>query len=157
MKSLIIYYSVYKNHTAKIAEVFAKIINADLINLKNTKNIMVDNYDLIGFGSGVYHESLAAQLFSCVEKLNLKDKDVFVFSTSGVGLRYYNKKLIKLINTKGAKCQGSFACKGSFISRDLSENKIFEFMSKFAKGHPNDKDLSKAEEFMRKVIGWDSI
>lgn len=152
MKSLIIYCSTYKNHTEKIAEVLAKNINADLINLKNSKDIKIDSYDLIGFGSGVYKESMAPQLFNAVEKLNFRDKNVFVFSTSGVGMKFYNNSLIKLLESKGAKCRGSFACKGSFVSRDFSDNKIFEFMSKFAQGHPNLKDFRKAEKFIEKVV-----
>lgn len=152
MKSLIIYYSTYKKHTEQIATVFAKKLNAELINVKQLGDRILDNYDLIGFGSGIYKESMAPQLISCVDKLSVMGKDVFVFSTSGVGMKYYNKKLIKLLESKGAKCIGSFACKGSFISRDFSDNKIFDFMSKFAKGHPNKEDIYKAEKFMEKVI-----
>lgn len=152
MKSLIVYCSNYYNNTEKIAKVFAKKINADLINLKNLNDIKIDNYNLIGFGSGVYKENLAPQLFNCIEKLNLKGKNIFVFSTSGVGVVFYNKKLINLLVSKGAMCKGSFACKGSFNCRDFSNNKLFEIMSKFSEGHPNDKDLSKAEKFIEKVV-----
>lgn len=157
MKSLIIYHSVYNNNTEKIARVFASKINADLINLKNSMEVRIDNYNLIGFGSGVYKESISPQLFNYVEKLNLKDKDVFAFSTSGVGMGFYNKKLINLLESKGARCKGSFACKGSFVSRDFSNNRIFEIMSKFAIGHPNDKDLGKAEKFIEKIVGQDKV
>ncbi len=152
MKSLVIYYSTYKNHTEKIAEIFAKRMNADMINLKKTKEILIDDYDLIGFGSGVYKESMAPQIYSFVERLNLKNKGVFVFSTSGAGMKHYNNKLIKLLEEKGSSCKGSFACKGSFVSRDFSDNRIFDFMSRFALGHPNDKDFRKAEEFIKKVM-----
>ncbi|WP_017414169.1 flavodoxin domain-containing protein [Clostridium tunisiense] len=152
MKSLIIYCSSYKGNTEKIAEVFAKITKAELINLKNCKDIKIEEYDLIGFGAGVYKESMSPQLLSYVDKLNLKNKKVFVFSTSGVGLTFYNKKLIKLLTSKGAICKGSFACKGSFVSKDFSNNKIFEIMSKFAKGHPNYKDFERAENFIKTVM-----
>jgi len=151
MKCLIVYYSTYKKHTEKIAEVFAKKVNADLADLKNSGSIEIDKYDLIGFGSGVYRESMATQLFNYVEKLNLKGKDVFVFSTSGIGKRFYNKKLIKVLESKGAICRGSFACKGSFVSREFSDNKIFEIMSRFSQGHPNAKDFCKAERFIEKI------
>lgn len=152
MKSLVIYYSAYRNHTEKIAVLLANKMNADIINLKKTKDITIDDYDLIGFGSGVYKESMAPQILSCVEGLNLKNKDVFVFSTSGVGMRYYNNTLIKQLEKKGACFKGSFACKGSFNSKDFSDNKIFELMSRLSLGHPNDKDLCKAEEFIERVI-----
>jgi flavodoxin len=152
MKSLVIYYSAYKNHTEKIAELFADKMMADIINLKNTKDINIDNYDVIGFGSGVYMESMSPQMFRCVEQLNLSNKGVFVFSTSGAGMRCYNNKLIKLLEAKGASCKGSFACKGSFVGVDFSDNKIFDFMSRFAIGHPNDKDFRKAKKFIERVI-----
>ncbi len=151
MKTLIVYCSTYKGNTEKIAKVFAEKIDADLINLKNSKDINIDGYDLIGFGSGVYRESMSPQLFKCIEKLKLEGKNVFAFSTSGVGLTFYNNKLIKLLKSKGAVCRGSFACKGSFVSKEFSDNKIFDFMSKFAEGHPNDKDLSKARKFITKT------
>ncbi|WP_163193513.1 flavodoxin domain-containing protein [Clostridium thermarum] len=152
MKSLIIYFSNYKNNTERIAKVFAEKINADLINLKGSGEIKIEDYNLIGFGSGVYKEDLAPQIYKYVDKLNLKDKKVFVFSTSGVGFTYYNNKLIRLLEAKGASCKGSFACKGSFVSREFSDKKIFEFMSKFAEGHPNEKDFRKAEKFIDKVV-----
>lgn len=122
-------------------------MNADLVTLKDAKNISVDSYDLIGFGSGVYKESMAPQLFQYVESLNLKGKNCFVFSTNGMGMKMYNKKLVNILKTQGADCMGSFACKGHFISRDFSNNKIFDFFSKLSQGHPNAKDLKKAEAF----------
>lgn len=151
MKSLVIYSSAYKGNTEKIATVFAKKINADLFDIKHANDINMDQYDLIGFGSGVYKESMAPQLLNYVESLNIEGKDVFAFSTSGMGSVIYNKKLIKLLKAKGANCKGSFACKGSFVSRDFSKVKIFELISKFAQGHPNDKDISNAEKFIKKV------
>lgn len=152
MKSLIVYCSDYKGNTEKVAKVFARKINADLINLKNSSDIKIDNYDLIGFGSGVYKESLSPKLLNLAKKLNLKGKKIFVFSTSGVGFKFYNRQLIKLLVSKGATCKGSFACKGSFIGRDFSNNKLFEVVGKFSESHPNDNDFRKAEKFIVSII-----
>ncbi len=152
MKALIIYWSTYRNNTEKIAEIFAQRMKADVINIKNTKEIAADGYDIIGFGSGVYKESMAPKIFNCVENLELAGKDVFVFSTSGVGGKHYNKKLMKQLETKGANIKGSYACKGSFSSKEFSNIKIFEIMSKFAQGHPDAKDLRKAELFINKIM-----
>lgn len=151
MKALIIYHSNYKKHTEEIARLFADKLNADLIQLKNSGEINIDSYDLIGFGSGVYRESMSPQIFHIADRLNVKDKEVFVFSTSGAGMKYYNNKLIHLLELHGAKCRGSFACKGSFVSKDFSNNRIFEFMSRFAEGHPNIKDRKKAEKFIENI------
>lgn len=155
MKSLIVYYSNYNQNTEKIAKVFAKKINADLMNIKETKEINIDKYNLIGFGSGVYKENLSPKIFKIAEKLSLTDKNIFVFSTSGIGAKFYNKKLIKLLRSKGGLCKGSFACKGSFDNKSLCNIRIFNILSKFAAGHPNESDVNKAEEFINKVVQMD--
>jgi len=60
-----------------------------------------------------------------VDKLNLAGKNVFVFSTSGIGMKFYNNRLIKLLESKGAINKGSFACKGSFMARNFLDFCIF--------------------------------
>lgn len=152
MKSLIIYCSSYKNNTEKIARVFAEKTNSELINIKDANDVNIENYDMIGFGSGVYKENLSSKLFEIVDKLNLTGKSVFVFSTSGIGMKFYNNKLIKLLVSKGAINKGSFACKGSLVAQEFSNNKIFDIVGRLSKGHPNDKDFRKAEEFIEKVV-----
>lgn len=152
MKSLIIYCSYYKHNTEKIARIFAEKTNSELINMKNVSEVNIENYNLIGFGSGVYRESMSPKLFEMVDKLNLTGKNVFVFSTSGVGMKFYNNKLIKLLEAKGAINKGSFACKGSFEAREFTNIKIFDIMGRLSQGHPNNKDLKKAERFIGRVV-----
>lgn len=152
MKTLIIYLSSYHKNTEKIAKVFSDKMNADRFNLKDAPALEMDTYDLIGFGSGVYYEKMSPKLLNYVEKLNLTGKDVFVFSTSGAGMKLYNHKLIHVLKAKGARCRGSFACKGSCVTKDFSENGMFEIFAKFAEGHPNEKDCCRAEKFMEKVV-----
>lgn len=151
MKSLIIYCSDYKNNTERIAQMFAEKINSDLINVINFRDVDLEKYNLIGFGSGVYIEKLSPKLYKLVDKMDLKGKNVFVFSTSGVGMKFYNTSLIKLLKSKAAINQGSFACKGSFNAKEFSKNKIFDIMGRLSQGHPNVKDFKKAEKFIRKI------
>ena len=152
MKALIVYCSDYKNNTEKIARIFAEQIDCKLINIRDTDDINIDNYELVGFGSGVYRESLSPKLLRLVDKLTLKGKNVFVFSTSGVGMKFYNNSLIKLLESKGAINKGSFACKGSFIAREFTSLKIFDILGRLSKGHPNDRDFKDAERFIDRVL-----
>ncbi|MDR7855954.1 flavodoxin domain-containing protein [Tissierella sp.] len=152
MKVLILYFSEYRKQTEKIANIFAKNIDCDLINIKDFKDINIESYDLIGFGSGVYRESTHQKLYRLVEKLDLERKYTFVFSTSGVGMKFYNNGLIKLIESIGGINKGSFACKGSFSPSEFTDKKIFNFMGRLSQGHPNEKDLIKAEIFIRELI-----
>jgi flavodoxin len=152
MKSLIVYCSSYKNNTEKIAGVFAEKTDCDLINIRDVSDINIDNYNLIGFGSGVYRESLSPKLFKLVDKLDLKGKNVFVFSTSGVGMRFYNNSLINLLKSKGAINKGSFACKGSFIAGEFTNKRLFDIMGRLSQGHPNDRDFKEARRFVERVL-----
>jgi flavodoxin len=106
MRALIIYCSDYNNNTEKIARIFAEKTDCELINIRDVNDINIENYNLIGFGSGVYRESLSLKILGLVDKLNLKGKNVFVFSTSGSGMKFYNNSLIKLLESKGARPWG---------------------------------------------------
>ena len=83
---------------------------------------------------------------------DLKNKNVFVFTTSGVGMKFYNNKLIKALEARGAINKGSFSCKGSYDAEKFTDNKIFKGMSIISKGHPNNRDLKKAQKFFIKII-----
>ncbi|MCI2427102.1 flavodoxin, partial [Candidatus Acetothermia bacterium] len=62
MKALIIYLSVHHNNTEKVARVLAKALDADLLKVREADAAILKQYDLIGFGSGIYfgrhHKSL---------------------------------------------------------------------------------------------------
>lgn len=153
MKALIIYYSNYKNNTEKVARIFEKRLNSHTINIRNIKEVPnVENYNLIGFGSGVYGENISSKILKLADSLDIKGKNVFVFSTSGVGMKFYNNSLIKLLELKGGINIGSFACKGSFIAEEFTDKKIFNIMGRLSQGHPNYKDLKRAEKFVDKII-----
>ena len=151
MKTLIIYCSTYKNNTEKIAKIFSSKIDCNLINIGDFSDYNIEKYDLIGFGSGVYKESLSPKIIKMAEKLDVKDKYIFVFSTSGIGMKFYNNSLIKLLESKGAISRGSFACKGNFNAKEFTNIKIFDLLGKLSQGHPNDRDFKRAEKFIDKI------
>lgn len=95
---------------------------------------------------------MSPKIFKFVDDLNLAGKNVFVFSTSGVGMKFYNTKLTKLLESKGAINKGSFACKGSFVAREFTNNKIFDIVGKLSQGHPNVKDFNEAERFIKRIV-----
>lgn len=95
---------------------------------------------------------MSKSLYRLVEVLDLKDKNVFVFSTSGVGMKFYNKPLIRLLKSKGARVRGSFACKGYFKASEFTNIMIFYILGRFSQGHPNQKDFQEAEKFIQAVI-----
>lgn len=153
MNSLIVYCSDYRNNTERIARIFAGKADCELVNIRDVSEIDTEAYSLIGFGSGVYKESLSPKLLKLADKLDVKGKNVFVFSTSGAGMKFYNNGLIKLLESKGAVNRGSFACRGSFTARDFTSLNIFGILERLSQGHPNDRDFEKAERFIVKLLG----
>ncbi|WP_422485832.1 flavodoxin family protein [Gudongella sp. DL1XJH-153] len=154
MKALIIYCSDYRGNTEKIAYEIASKIDAEILNIKDFKNdaIDIEEYTLIGFGSGIYRETISHKLYGIVDGLDLGGKDTFVFSTSGVGMKFYNIKLTRLLKKKGAIVLGSFACKGSFTASEFTDKKIFNIFGNMSQGHPDKNDMVNAERFITDFI-----
>ncbi len=61
-------------------------------------------------------------------------------------MKFYNNRLIKLLESKGA------INKGSFIAREFTNKKLFNIMGRLSQGHPNDRDFKEAERFIVRVL-----
>jgi len=148
MKALIIYISVHHSNTEKVAKVMANILDAALLQVKQADASMLEQYDLIGFGSGIcfgkHHESL----LDFVDKLPmLRNKKAFIFSTSGLRkipvFHDFDKPLQEKLRQKGFDIIGEFSCRG------YDTSKAAMIVGGINKGRPNAKDLKQAEDFAR--------
>lgn len=82
---MIIFKSVHNMSTAKLAKRMADTLNAALTEPQDLLIKDIKQYDLIGFGSGIYDAMHHTELLELADHLpDLKDKRVFLFSTSGV-------------------------------------------------------------------------
>lgn len=142
MKRLIIYESVHHGNTEKVAKAMAEVLKAEL---KKPRDVNIDSlkdYDLIGFGSGIYYGKFHKNILELVKKIKPVNKEkAFVFSTSGQGREQYNNSIKKELTEKGFEIIGSFACKG------FDTYGPFKLIGGIAKGRPNEEDISKAREF----------
>lgn len=140
MKAAIIYKSIHHGNTKKIAEVMAKVLEAELFDLKDVAPKIVKEYGLIGFGSGIYYGKPHKKLMAFVEELNsAENKKAFVFSTSGRGKP--NNWLKENLSNKGFEVIGEFHCKG------YDTYGITKLFGGISKGKPDEKDLKNAEKF----------
>lgn len=147
MKTLIVLTSVHHGNTEKIAKVISETINADLIEAKNMNVNILGDYDLIGFGSGIYHGKLHRSIIEAVDSLpNVFNKKVFIFSTSGQGKIKSNDSLGEKLKEKGFNVIGSFACKG------YDTFGPFKLIGGIAKGRPNEEDFQKARDFAGELL-----
>ena len=147
MKTLIICISIHHGNTKKIAKVMADILSADILEPVDVDTNNLEEYDLIGFGSGIYFGRHHKSLLNLIDRLpHLKDRKAFIFSASGIkNIRFINnydrvlrKKLSKKINIIG-----EFSCRG------FDTYGPFKYIGGISKGMPNEKDLENAGNFAR--------
>ncbi|MGP8188948.1 MAG: flavodoxin family protein [Methanobacterium sp.] len=142
MKIGIIYKSVHHGNTKRIAEVIVNSLGGDLLDLKDIKADVVKDYDLIGFGSGIFYSKPHKDLMKFVEGLgNVEDKKAFVFSTSGRDKLEFNSMLKEKLSGKGFEIMGEFSCKG------FDTWGPFKLIGGLNKGKPDEEDFKSAERF----------
>jgi flavodoxin len=150
MKALLIVYSYHHNNTQKVAEVIAKVLDAEIRTPQHTNPQDLQAYSLIGFGAGIDSGKHYKPLLDFAEQLpNATTKKAFIFSTSGVSNPKYQTKihtpLREKLHTKGYVILGEFNCKG------LDTNSFLKLFGGINKGRPNEEDLQAAEKFARNL------
>jgi flavodoxin len=143
MKTLIVYSSVSHGNTEKVAKAISEVLGADLMEAKTVDPAIVQNYDLIGFGSGIFYGKFHAALLKLVESLPSSRSKAFVFSTSGFGTTDPHDKMWKILEPKGFAKGGDFACKAWDTFAPL------KLVGGINKGRPDENDLNKAREFAK--------
>ena len=150
MKVLIIYISVHHGNTEKVAKAMPNTLDAALLQVKQANASMLEQYDLIGFGSGIYFGKHHESLLDFVDKLPmLRNKRAFIFSTSGLRkiwfIHNFDKPLKERLQRKGFDIIGEFSCRG------LDTYKATKLVGGINRGRPNVKDLKQAEDFARSL------
>ncbi len=146
MKAIIIYVSIAHGNTEKVARAMSETLDIELFKPAEVNPETLGDYDLVGFGSGIYNGKHHQDIFDLVARMPASPgKEAFVFSTSGYGTTKPNEKLIKELEAKGFKVIGNFACKG------LDTAGINKLYGGAAKGRPNEEDLQAARVFARNL------
>jgi flavodoxin len=145
MKSIIILYSYHHHSTEKVAKAIAPVLGAEIKLPEDVNPEELREYDLIGFGSGIYDSKHHVSLFELVDRLEVIDKKVFLFSTAGVSweskVATDHSALREKLQSKGYVIIDEFQCKG------FNTNSFLRLFGGINKGRPNAEDLKNAEEF----------
>jgi len=150
MKSLLVLYSYHHNNTQKIANVFAKVLNAQIKTPQQINPEDLQEYSLIGFGSGIYSDKHHKVLLDLADKIpQVTNKKAFIFSTCGVPREEYvvknHSSLKEKLQSKGYIIVDEFSCKG------FNTNSFLKLFGGINKGRPNAEDLKHAEEFAKNL------
>lgn len=147
LKTLVICISAHHGNTMKVAEKIIETLGADILSPQEVTQEKINEYELIGFGSGIYNHKHHLALFNLLEKLPVfENKKAFVFSTNTFGLKMLHEDFNKKLKEKGFVILGDFSCRGFM---DYSFTKYL--FGGISKGHPNEKDLALAKEFVVKI------
>ena len=154
MKCLLVLFSYHHKNTEKIANVIARVLDAQIKKPQQVDLEQLQVYDLIGFGSGIYDSKHHQSLFDLVERLpQVTGKKAFIFSTCGVPGIGMNEEYIannhaalrEKLRSKGYVIVGEFGCMGH------NSNSFLKIFGGINKGRPNAEDLKHAEEFARNM------
>lgn len=130
-----------------IAEAMSEVAPVTVADLDDAKYYKLSEYDIVGFGSGIYYGMHDKELLKFVENsLNLISY-TFVFSTSGS--KNYDKNnsaLINLLKSNNKTVLGSFGCPG------LDKFFLFKILGGINKGRPNCDDYDSAQNFIVNVL-----
>jgi flavodoxin len=146
MKTIVICVSVHHGNTKQIADAIAEVLHAHVCTPDKVDAAMLADYELIGFGSGIYYGKHHESLLEFVDSLPLLNKQAFVFSTRGGALDHNHKPLKQHLETKGLRIVAEFSCKG------LDTSGVFNYIGGINNNRPNDNDLHDAREFARALL-----
>ena len=147
-KVLIICYSTHHGSTLKVAKEIARELSAEVRAPEEVNGKSISNYDLIGFGSGIYNRKHHESLFALVKTIKPQDKKKsFVFSTNTFGIKVLHNPLIEKLKEKGFEVIGEFACK-DFMDFGFTKY-LFGGINKTK---PDKNDLAKTKNFAKELI-----
>ena len=125
-------------------------LNADIFTPEDVSSETLQQYDLVGFGSGIYRGKHHRSLLEIVKELeSLSGKDVFIFFTSGFShfpvLPSFEAALTTQLENKGAHIKDSFSCRG------WETWGPFRIYGGKNKNRPDEEDLVNARTFARSL------
>jgi ferredoxin len=146
-KCLIIYESIYNGNTVKLARAMTQALGCQMVEAKKALSMDLDAYKTIGLGSGIYFGAHHPRLFEVAAKLNSLQQDVFIFSSRGNPfLGKYHQPLKEVLTSKKKRIIGEFSVTG------YDATGPWVIIGGGHRGKPDEKDLRRAADFVRKVM-----
>jgi flavodoxin len=149
MNQLLVCASRSHGNTAKVAHAMAAVLGASVVDVSEFDPRRIGEYDLVGFGSGIYAVSFDSELRRLVGSLPpARNTDAFIFATSGFGRineRPFRRPLAAMLEGAGYQVIDSFCCRG------LDTWLPLRIVGGINKGHPDDADLARARDFAKRL------
>jgi flavodoxin len=154
IKSLVIVFSYHHHNTEKIARAIAGVLGAPVKTPQQVTPGELAEYDLVGFGSGIYSATFGRPVLTLADSLPPSGgKKAFLFSTYGAPGFVANREFVEknhaemrhALEAKGYTLIGEFGCAG------WNTNSFLKYFGGLNKGRPDANDLKDAEAFAREM------
>ena len=146
MKTVICYYSCHHGNTRKVVEAMAEEGGAALVDLSTQPEAALEEYDLIGFASGIYGFSFHPSVVQFARERLPRGKRVFCVCTYGGAKGMGAKEIVRAAQEKGCAVLGEFGCRG------YNTFGPFRLFGGTGKGKPDEGDLQRARAFIRGIM-----
>jgi flavodoxin len=155
VRSLVVVVSYHHHNTEKIANACATVLGARVTTPREVQPGEVAEYDLVGFGSGIYDATFHASLLDLADRLpEAGTTKAFLFSTYGAPgiaaggdfVTNNHAQIRERLEAKGYTVIGEFGCAG------WNTNSFLKYFGGLNRGRPNADDLRNAEAFAREML-----
>ncbi|MCI5683531.1 MAG: flavodoxin [Clostridiales bacterium] len=146
MKTAIIYASKHHKNTEKLVLAIAAAHDVALFDAEKDSIPSLDEYDCIGFASGIAYGKFYPSVSAAAEKYMTAGKKIFFLYTCGSHNRDMARVLKFLGEERGCKVLGSFGCPG------FDTYGPFKLIGGISKNRPNEKDISDAVRFFETEV-----
>lgn len=145
MKTAIIYYSKHHENTKQLLDAIQKASSDEitLLDVTETSSANLEQYDLIGFASGIYYSKFEKRVLEFAKNNTPNEKDVFFIYTYGAEKTGYTKAIREALNGTNANILGEYGCLG------FNTFGPFKLIGGIAKNHPNSTEIENAVSFYK--------
>lgn len=149
MKTAIIYYSKHHENTKKLLDAIKKSASDDitLFNILDGMPEKLDDYDMIGYASGIYYSKFNKKLLSFAKNHTPTGKKVFFIYTYGAEKQGYTHAVREAVFDKKVTILGEYGCLG------FNTFGPFKLIGGIAKNHPDSADIENAILFYKSLKG----
>lgn len=141
MKTAICYYSRHHGNTLFVLDAMTEGSDVDLIDVIARMAVRLDQYDRIGFASGIYFSKFSPVVVNFARQYLPEGREVFFVYTYGAPKVSLPGNITAAVKEKGCRILGQFGCRG------YDTFGPFKLIGGLAKGHPDAQDLKKAKQF----------
>ena len=141
MKTAIVYASTHHGNTKKLVDAIAEKNEVTLIDAVKQKSADLNEFDRIGFASGIAYGKYYQPLLAFMEGSLPENKRVFFIHTAGDPRENQNAAAKAIADARHCDCLGTYFCKG------FDTYGPFKIIGGIAKGHPTEDEIRAAVRF----------